>query len=138
MSIEQIPEACRLEPITQCNFCDGEVDFVDNAVIYGRSYGKQPMVYRCNGCGAYVGAHPGTNIPLGTLADGKLREARKRAHSAFDHIWKNKGKSRGAAYRWLSEKLGVQRHACHIAWFDAATCARVVEFSTQYLKAHGL
>jgi hypothetical protein len=138
MSIDQIPEACRLPPITVCTFCNGEVDFVDNSVIYGKSYGKQPMVYRCNCCGAYVGAHPGTIIPLGTLADGKLREARKRAHSAFDHIWRDKGKSRGAAYRWLSEKLGVQRHACHIAWFDAATCARVVEFSTQYLKAHGL
>lgn len=138
MSLSDIPKACRLAPITVCNFCNGEVDFVNNAVIYGKPFGKQPMVYRCNGCGAYVGCHADTKVPLGTLADHKLREARKRAHSAFDHIWKSKRKTRGDAYRWLANKLGIDRHACHMAWFDAQTCARVVEFSTQYLKAIGL
>ncbi len=36
-----------------------------------------PWVYICEGCGSYVGMHPFTDIPLGTLADAATREARK-------------------------------------------------------------
>ena len=133
----RVPVECRLPPITVCTFCNGPVSYVENKVVYGKNYGNNPMIYHCDDCGAFVGTHPGTNIPLGTLADGETREARKRAHSAFDHIWKNsRGKvTRGAAYRWLAGMLKIPRHACHMAWFDAATCKRVVQFSLARLRA---
>lgn len=138
MSIDRVPVECRLPPITCCQYCQGSVAYTDNSVIYGgKTYGEHPYIYRCDDCGAFVGSHKGTNIPLGTLADHETREARKRAHSAFDHIWKNSrgAVTRSAAYRWLATKLGIQKHECHMAWFDKETCAKVVRFSLERLRA---
>src|SRR5574337_856173 len=52
-----------------CRYCKGEVKLVNNAEFYkGREYGW-PLAYYCSSCGARVGCHPGTDIPLGSLAD---------------------------------------------------------------------
>ena len=73
----------RLVPPTCCHFCKGEVQLVSNGHIYGREYGEWPYAYMCVGCGAYVGVHPHTDLPLGTLADSFTREARKVAKTPF-------------------------------------------------------
>lgn len=76
---------------------------------------------------AYVGLHPFTAIPLGTLADEPTREARKRAKAAFNPIWQSGAMTRTDAYIWLAQQLGIENHEeCHIGWFDVATCDRVV------------
>jgi len=44
-------------------------------------------VYVCPGypaCDTYVGCHPRTDLPLGTMAGSDLRLARRKAHKAFD------------------------------------------------------
>ena len=41
-----------------CNLCGGPVEYVSNAMIYGRQYGSG-FCYRCQSCGAYVGTHKG-------------------------------------------------------------------------------
>lgn len=89
--------------------------------------------YRC-ACGAYVGCHPGTDIPLGYPAGPHTRRARSAAHAAFDPLWlakskqpgMTKGKARGLGYKWLAEALGIEPAACHISHMDAATAQRVV------------
>ncbi|MFG8677889.1 zinc-finger-containing protein [Pseudomonas aeruginosa] len=56
------------QPIpTGCPHCGGLVRLVSNRVIYGREYGDWPYAYACTGtgCGAYVGLHPDTDVPLG-------------------------------------------------------------------------
>lgn len=119
---------------TTCPYCGEPVEIVSNALIYGREYGEWPWAYTCTGtfCDAYVGMHPFTAIPLGTLADAPTRAARKRAKAAFNPLWQSGGMKRSAAYAWLAHQLGIADVGqCHIGWFDVETCNRVVSVVQQ-------
>lgn len=110
-----------------CNCCRSPVGLVPNSAIYGRSYGDWPWAYLCNGCGAYVGLHPFTAIPLGTLADAPMREARKHAKAAFNPLWQSGQMTRSDAYAWLAGAMGItDKEQCHIGWFDVSQCNQVV------------
>lgn len=114
---------------TVCPNCGGDVELVSNAMIYGREYGEWPWAYRCedDACDSYVGLHPFTGIPLGTLANAATRAARKQAKAAFNPLWEDKRMSRSEAYAWLAKSLGIETvESCHIGWFDVETCKRVV------------
>ncbi|MES3674406.1 zinc-finger-containing protein [Halomonas elongata] len=98
------------------------------------------VFYLCSPCNAYVGTHPGTDQPLGRLADAELRHWKSRTHVAFDPIWQRrferkraidpsykKGMARGGRYRRLAELMGIPRKECHIGMFDVAACQRAIE-----------
>jgi len=111
----------------QCPYCGSSSVPTDGRVIYGRTYGR--TVWVCMNypdCDAYVGSHP-DGTPLGTLADSALREARGRAHAAFDPLWRGGPMRRREAYAWLADALGLSVDETHIAMFDEAQCAEVVE-----------
>ncbi len=116
-----------------CPYCGQPPVLVSGVVIYPhRSDLWDKSFWFCPPCGAYVGCHPGTVVPLGRLADKELRDAKMAAHAAFDPLWKRNSegqrmRSRRAAYRWLAEKLGVSIDHCHIGQFDVEQCRRVVE-----------
>lgn len=113
-----------------CPHCASKVELVNNAAIYGRSYGEWPWAYRCTNCDAYVGLHPFTAIPLGTLATKPIREARKKAKAVFSPLWRSgKGSmSRSNAYAWLAGALGIAKvEECHIGWFGVEQCEAVVK-----------
>lgn len=114
---------------SSCPHCHGNVEFVSHTKIYARAYGPWPWALLCLGCGAYVGLHPYTAIPLGTLATAPMREARKRAKSAFNPLWEGEGApmNRNGAYAWLANALQIDAEACHIGWLDVAGCERVVK-----------
>ncbi|WP_186039709.1 zinc-finger-containing protein [Burkholderia gladioli] len=112
---------------TVCRFCGGSVHVVRNSEIYGREFGEWPWSYLCKKCRAYVGMRPFTGIPLGTLADGPTRAARKRAKAAFQPLWQTRVMTKSAAYSWLAGRLGIAVGECHVGWFDVAMCDRVVE-----------
>jgi hypothetical protein len=119
---------------TTCPHCGGPVKLVENDVIYGRHYGDWPFAYDCRACDAYVGLHPFTAIPLGTLATRAMRDARQQAKAAFNPLWLDKkaSMSRTEAYAWLAGALGIADvEQCHIGWFDVAQCKRVVEVCSQ-------
>lgn len=120
-----------LSPPTSCPYCGSSVSLVENKAIYGANFGNWPWAYRCDrdGCDSYVGTHPHTKIPLGTMANKETREARKAAHAAFDPLWKGTHWTRSKAYHWLSQKLQIKVRDCHIAMFDVETCKRVVALS---------
>lgn len=63
---------------------------------------------------------------MGTPANSAVRAARQAAHAAFDPIWQRGDLSRGAAYHWLAQELGIPVAACHIGRFNAAQCDRVI------------
>ncbi len=113
----------------------GDVELVGNEKIYGRPFGEWPWAYRCTKCGAYVGLHPFTAIPLGTLADAATREARTRAKAAFNPLWRSKSMRRSEAYEWLAGKLGIALPQCHIGWFDIVMCHRVLEVCREWQRA---
>lgn len=107
-----------------CPVCEGrEVRYARHAEIYyGREYGDWPWALLCDGCRAYVGLHPFTGIPLGTLANEVTREARKQAKTCFYAYMRNANKSRSEAYADLAEAMGVPFAKCHFGWFDQARC----------------
>lgn len=109
-----------------CPYCGAEANLVDSSIVYGKSYGK---IYLCSSypqCDAYVGVHKGTDEPLGRLANAELREWKKKAHKAFDIIWKSGGMSRDQAYQLLQRKMKLSEEEAHIGKFDVDQCKRVV------------
>lgn len=92
---------------------------------YGHFYGCS----RYPDCDGLVGAHPGTTKPLGVPAPKATRQARKRAHDAFDALWQPMGSEakayREAAYRWLADEFEADE--VHIGEMDEEECERVIE-----------
>lgn len=110
---------------TECPYCTGPVALVENSVIYwGKTFGEWPYAYRCKPCDAYVGLHPDTDIPLGTLADKSLREDRKWAKNLFHELMKKRRWERTAMYEWLAEEMKIPVGECHFGWFDSETCLK--------------
>ena len=107
--------------------CDGTMRLRPSR--YGLFYGCT----RFPRCKASHGAHP-DGRPLGVPATKAVKDARIRAHAAFDPLWqsmpaatKREGRhNRETMYRWLAEALGIPRDDCHMGTFDEATCERVV------------
>ena len=128
----------------RCQECARPAGLVTGQVVYpGRPDLHAKTYWRCCACGAYVGCHPGTELPLGTPCGPITRAARSEAHAAFDPLWRakmardgvQKHVARGAAYRWLAAELGIDPGACHIGMMDAATAKRVVEICKPYARA---
>lgn len=71
---------------TVCPYCQSPVVFAGNEKVYGRKYGNG-MCYMCTACDAYVGVHTGTRIPLGRMANKRLRKLKNIAHAQFDRAW---------------------------------------------------
>jgi hypothetical protein len=120
----------------KCPYCGQPSKLVSGSAVYPRrpDLAAKP-VWACFTCDAWVGYHPGGTMPLGRLADKALREAKMRAHAAFDPLWRErmrrdgmgKGRARAKAYAWLAKELNVPAEHCHIGMFDVALCCRVVD-----------
>ena len=103
-----------------CPYCGNPAALVDSSVIFGHSYG---MIWQCQPCDARVGCHDGSEVPLGTLANGKLRRARREVHAAFDPLWRIGWLTRPKAYQWLGAQLKIPIEECHVGMFDLDRCA---------------
>lgn len=119
-----------------CPYCGKVPEFVDSIEVYGKSYG---WIYLCKPCDAWVGVHKNTDVPLGRLANGVLREYKKQAHAAFDVIWQHmispsvpKNVARGKAYQWLAEHMQLPMARCHIGMFDENQCIQVIKICSQF------
>lgn len=128
-----------MEKPTICRYCGSTVVYTSNAEIYGKEYGTGKC-YLCRNCRAFVGVHPGTDTPLGTLANEELREWRKEAHFWFDRIWKKPTRitTRYNAYGYLARKMGLPREETHIGMFEIEQCKKVIEFSKEKMQRNGV
>lgn len=109
-----------------CPYCKQPSKYVDSSEIYGngKSYG---MMYLCKDCKAWVGTHKDEPTKaLGRLADKHLRTWKIKAHERFNLIYELNYKTRGNAYKWLSERLGIPQKYTNIGFFNIKTCQRVV------------
>lgn len=107
---------------TVCPHCAGAVRVASHVEIYGQDYGDWPWAYLCDGCGAYVGMHPFTAIPLGTLAGAELRKARCDCKPPFERIWQSQRMTRREAYAALAIHMEIPENECHFGLFDVARC----------------
>lgn len=121
--------------VKRCRYCQQPATLVRHGEVgypYRSSYG--PM-WVCVPCNAWVGCHPGTEKPLGGLANAELRAWKIKAHAAFDPLWHGKmrrdrctkGKARRAGYAWLAKELSIDVKKCHIGYMNIDECRRVVE-----------
>lgn len=124
-----------IEPLPPtCPYCTAPAECVTGAQVYPHRpdlAGK--TFWRCAPCDARVGCHPGTRTPLGGLANAVTRDARSRAHAAFDALWNGETAVMGRrrAYAMLALELGLEPVKTHIGHFDEATCERVIEASAR-------
>jgi ssDNA-binding Zn-finger/Zn-ribbon topoisomerase 1 len=77
---------------------------------------------QCNGT---HGAHP-DGKPMGTPANRETKQARIKAHAAFDGWWKKKGITRKQAYVHLRRILNISKDEAHIGRFDVEQCEKLV------------
>jgi hypothetical protein len=113
-----------------CPYCEGKPKLTSSKVVYGKDYGP---IWLCS-CGAFVGCHPGTEKPLGMVANQELRQLRKEAHHCFDLVWKtavrvfgvSKHNARNHAYERLSLLTGTPRKYMHIAMLDEDECRNII------------
>lgn len=108
-----------------CPYCNKPAEWVSNAQVYGRIYGKSFMVWLCKKCDARVGCHNNTQRPLGTMANRELREWRMKAHAHIDPIWKTGQLSRGMVYKMLDDYFGFE---VHVGEADIKMCKKIIEF----------
>lgn len=121
-----------------CEYCNNAAEKVTGREVYPhRPDLYEKIIYRCRPCNASVGCHPGTDKPLGRLANQPLKKAKMAAHAAFDPLWKSKKMKRGEAYKWLAAALGLSVDDCHIGMFDEAMCKRVIEAVRNREAANG-
>jgi hypothetical protein len=111
-----------------CPYCGESAKITSGATLYPHL----PEFHRrnywaCLPCNAYVGCHPHSTRPMGTLADSKLRLLRMATHRAFDPLWKSGEMERPAAYAWLAERMKIRVEDCHIAQFDTEQCETAIE-----------
>lgn len=124
-----------MAPPSSCPYCEGRVTLTTNNEVYGRLCGDWPYVYLCRVCDAYVGLHPDTDLPLGTLADRQLREARKRAKGLWQVISRARNWSRDQAYQWLAQAMGISRRECHFGHFDLDRAQQALKVCEEALLA---
>ena len=114
----------------KCPYCNSDAVLRSAYYVYhtkdSKNWGNMWVCSNFPKCDSFVGCHKGTDIPLGRLANHKLRELKKEAHRQFDVIWKSQLMSRTSAYKWLASMLDIPLAECHIGIFDVKQCQRVI------------
>ena len=101
-----------------CNYCNRP------AKLLNSPYG---MRWECQPCDARVGCHDHTTIPLGTLANAKLRILRQQAHGKLDALWNSGGIPRKVVYAMVADWMGLEPKQAHIAKLNEEQCHELIE-----------
>lgn len=120
----------------RCPYCGSPVVYRSADGIY-RDNSKNVMLYVCSRypvCDAYVRAHAGTRIPMGTLANPELRALRKTAHDYFDQIYESGYMTKQEAYQWLADLIMAPLSEAHIGHLGEYYCRQVIEESQKLLE----
>lgn len=126
----------RNNSLIRCPYCGGTVVFRSADGIY-KDNNKNVMLYVCSHypeCDAYVRVHPGTKIPMGTMADHKLRALRNITHQHFDKLFKDGYMTRHEAYMWLANLISAPLSQAHIGYLGEYYCNLVIKESDKLLR----
>ena len=118
----------------KCPYC-GAKALLRPASMVRRGAAPGEEVYACARypvCDAYVAAHRDSRLPMGTLADQKLRQKRREAHLALNRLWEYGCMSKKEAYRWLQVQLGLPESEAHIAHFSEFRCEQVIRLCSSF------
>lgn len=134
----QAPEIIRAPTCLECGrtarLTDGRELYPHRPDLYHKFF------YKCE-CGAYCGCHDGTKRALGNPAGMKTRQARMRAHDAFDPIWRNRpvyGLSRRDVYKLAADALHIPASDCHIGMMNVEMAERLTRWAYDWrAEFHG-
>ena len=102
----------------KCPYCGSKAKLVHFYDIYGKD-ATHPERYawacaRFPQCDSYVSTIKGSTKPAGTLADAQLRHERIEAHRVIKKVVES-GMDQHSVYRYLEDRMGLQRDQLHIA-----------------------
>jgi len=123
----------------RCPYCGKSVVFRSADGIY-HDNSNGTMLYVCSGypeCDAYVRAHSGTKIPVGKMADRRLRALRKTAHDYFNQLYLSGYMTKRDAYRWLADLISAPLSEAHIGYLGEYYCELVIKESRKLLELRG-
>lgn len=122
----------------RCPYC-GRTSILRSTEGIYRGNSRNTMLYVCRNypvCDAYVRVQPGSHLPVGTMANGKLRALRKDAHHCFDQLFKRGLMTKEEAYRWLASILAAPIEQAHIGLLGEYYCGVVIQESRILLQRH--
>ena len=83
-------------------------------------------------CDSYVAAHSKSGLPMGSLADRRLRWLRRDAHEALEQFCRERNMNRSEGYQWLGMQLGIPAEDAHIGKFSEFRCNAVIRMCGQF------
>ncbi len=123
-----------------CPYCNSVARLRPAADIYcEHDYANARWLYVCSNwpkCDAYVSAHNHNKAPMGTLANGELRNKRIMAHRALEKYRRLTRMNRSEIYAWLVSKLDIAATQIHIAKFSDAMCDRVISLCEESCRSY--
>ena len=113
----------------KCPYCGGTVVYRSADGIYKNNH-KNTMLYVCSNypeCDSYVRVHEGTNKPVGTLANAKLRALRIETHQYLEKVQRKKNISKKETYRWLAGVIMAPLSETHIGYLGEYYCNEIIK-----------
>lgn len=127
--------------VIKCPYCGAQAFLHPSSAVYGINARSGESLYVCSrypACDSYVGAHRKSLLPMGSLANGDLRNKRIQAHKVFDRLWQNGIMEKWQAYQWMQAKFGLSSEQAHIAKFSEYMCDQLIRICEQALENNRL
>lgn len=118
-------------PAPRCGEC-GHAMILRHTKAEGRPFfgcSKYPV------CKGTMGTHP-DGRPLGRPGDQETRTARKKAHEAFDSLWKTGRMKRSEAYALAAKLMSLPSQGMHIAMLDKECCEELGRRISEWAASH--
>ena len=87
---------------------------------------REGMIWYCEECGASIGVHMGTDVPLGIPASKDLGRKRIEVHREIDRLI-DSGLSKQSIYKILQSKMKLKENTTHTGMFTNAQCEKALE-----------
>jgi hypothetical protein len=132
-------------PHPHCDYCAAPATLLnagDDAYPYRDDHGP---LWLCTNCLAWVGVFPRStrHVPLGRLADARLRELKAKLHAALEPLVAAKVRrdgcnvfeARAKAMKWLAGEIAADTEKCSIHTLDPDQCERAIAVVERFQRA---
>ena len=120
----------------RCPYCSSPVHLRSADGIY-KNNTENAQLYVCSkypDCDSYVRVHPGTTVPVGSLANAKLRTLRLTAHKHFNKLYETGLMTKKEAYAWLAFILQSPMSQAHIGYQSEYYCNLIIKESDKLIS----
>ena len=122
-----------------CPYCHSPALLRPASVVHGdRTSDPNGKLYVCArypACDSYVGAHRGSLLPMGTLANKALRRKRMEAHTALQRVVASGIMTKKQMYRCIQAEFGLPAEEAHIGKFSELRCQQVIDLCSRFFPS---